>query len=69
VQARFGGEHLENYRRNAASRRLLSLQRQGRILRQGNSYEAVEIFNYVTKETMDSFLYQIPNPIFQGIYR
>lgn len=34
-------------------------QRQGRILRQGNSYDAVEIFNYVTKGTMDSFLYQI----------
>lgn len=34
-------------------------QRQGRILRQGNSYDAVEIFNYVTKGTLDSFLYQI----------
>lgn len=50
---------MENYRRNAASRRILSLQRQGRILRQGNSYDAVEIFNYVTKGTLDSFLYQI----------
>ncbi len=34
-------------------------QRQGRILRQGNTYDAVEILNYVTKGTMDSFLYQI----------
>ena len=33
-------------------------QREGRILRQGNSYKTVEIFNYVTKGTLDSYLYQ-----------
>lgn len=33
-------------------------QREGRILRQGNSFSEVEIFNYVTEGTMDSYLYQ-----------
>lgn len=33
-------------------------QREGRILRQGNNYDQVEIFNYVTKGTLDSYLYQ-----------
>ena len=33
-------------------------QREGRILRQGNVNKEVEIFNYVTKGTFDSFLYQ-----------
>lgn len=37
---------------------VLSLQREGRILRQGNSYPEVEIFNYITKGTLDSYLYQ-----------
>ncbi len=58
VQARFGGEYLENCRSNAASRRVLSLQREGRILRQGNQNAEVSIFNYVTKGTLDSYLYQ-----------
>ena len=34
-------------------------QREGRILRQGNKNEEVEIFNYVTEGTLDSYLYQI----------
>lgn len=33
-------------------------QREGRILRQGNSNAEVEIFNYVTQGTLDSYLYQ-----------
>lgn len=33
-------------------------QREGRILRQGNNYGEVEIFNYVTEGTLDSYLYQ-----------
>jgi len=32
-------------------------QREGRILRQGNMNQEVEIFNYVTEETLDSYLY------------
>ncbi|MEK5418501.1 SNF2-related protein [Paenibacillus sp. FSL L8-0708] len=34
-------------------------QRDGRILRQGNMNEAVQIFRYVTKGTFDSYLWQI----------
>ena len=33
-------------------------QREGRILRQGNNFPEVEIFNYVTEGTLDSYLYQ-----------
>ncbi len=33
-------------------------QREGRILRQGNKNPEVEIFNYVTEGTLDSYLYQ-----------
>lgn len=33
-------------------------QREGRILRQGNKNHEVEIFNYVTEGTLDSYLYQ-----------
>lgn len=34
-------------------------QRAGRIVRQGNSNEKVEIYRYVTEETFDAYLYQI----------
>jgi len=34
-------------------------QREGRILRQGNKNEAVNIYKYVTKSTFDSYLWQI----------
>lgn len=34
-------------------------QRNGRIIRQGNTNPEVDIFNYVTKGTLDSFLYQV----------
>lgn len=35
------------------------IQRDGRILRQGNQNETVQIFRYVTKGTFDSYLWQI----------
>uniref|UniRef100_UPI0037095DF5 SNF2-related protein n=1 Tax=Paenibacillus antibioticophila TaxID=1274374 RepID=UPI0037095DF5 len=35
------------------------IQRDGRILRQGNQNETVRIFRYVTKGTFDSYLWQI----------
>lgn len=34
-------------------------QREGRILRQGNKNEEVNIYRYVTKDTFDSYLWQI----------
>lgn len=34
-------------------------QREGRILRQGNSFPAVRILNYVTEGMLDSYLYQV----------
>ena len=34
-------------------------QREGRIIRQGNSYKNVEIYTYVTERTFDSYSYQI----------
>ena len=34
-------------------------QRNGRIIRQGNQNKEVDIFNYVTKNTFDSYLYQL----------
>lgn len=33
-------------------------QREGRIVRQGNLNDKVHIFNYVTKETFDAYMYQ-----------
>ncbi len=34
-------------------------QREGRILRQGNMNEEVNIYRYVTKDTFDAYLWQI----------
>ena len=34
-------------------------QRSGRIIRQGNSNDEVEIFRYVTEQTFDAYLYQL----------
>ena len=34
-------------------------QRSGRIIRQGNENDEVEIFRYVTEETFDAYLYQL----------
>ena len=40
-------------------RRVLSLQREGRIIRQGNENPEVEIYSYVTEQTFDAYLYQL----------
>jgi len=58
VQARFGGEYLETYHSNMERRWVLSLQRAGRIIRQGNENKNVQIFRYVTKGTFDAYSYQ-----------
>ena len=34
-------------------------QREGRIIRQGNENEEIEIYSYVTEQTFDSYLYQL----------
>ena len=34
-------------------------QREGRIIRQGNENEEVDIYSYVTEQTFDSYLYQL----------
>ncbi|MFR3166148.1 MAG: hypothetical protein ACLTQG_30380 [Hungatella sp.] len=34
-------------------------QRNGRILRQGNENEEISIFNYITEQTFDAYLWQI----------
>lgn len=35
------------------------IQRNGRILRQGNDNEEISIFNYITEQTFDAYLWQI----------
>ena len=45
--------------RNMTRRRELSLQQEGRILRQGNQNEKVYIFRYVTEQTFDSYSWQL----------
>lgn len=42
-----------------ARRWVLSLQQEGRILRQGNHNEQVQIFRYVTEGTFDSYMWQL----------
>ena len=42
-----------------ARRWVLSLQRSGRIIRQGNENPEVDIYRYVTEETFDAYLYQL----------
>ena len=42
-----------------ARRWVLSLQQEGRILRQGNQNDKVKIFRYVTENTFDSYMWQI----------
>ncbi len=34
-------------------------QRNGRIVRQGNTFDKVKIFNYVTEDTFDSYMLNI----------
>ena len=59
LYVRFGGECLQTYHSNVARRWVLSLQRNGRILRQGNMNEEVEIYRYVTEQTFDAYSYQL----------
>ena len=49
---------MENYCSNTASRWVLSLQRAGRVIRQGNENKNVHIYRYVTKGTFDAYSYQ-----------
>ncbi|MDE6424743.1 MAG: hypothetical protein K2K89_01190, partial [Ruminococcus sp.] len=49
---------MENCHSNVVSRRVLSLQRAGRIIRQGNENKNVSIYRYVTKGTFDAYSYQ-----------
>lgn len=53
------GEYLETYHSNMARRWVLSLQQEGRILRQGNQNDKVKIFRYVTENTFDAYMWQI----------
>ncbi len=49
---------METYHSNMARRWVLSLQRKGRIVRQGNMNPEVKIFRYVTEGTFDAYLWQ-----------
>ena len=50
---------METYHSNMVRRWVLSLQQEGRILRQGNQNEKVKIFRYVTENTFDAYMWQI----------
>lgn len=50
---------METYHSNMARRWVLSLQQEGRILRQGNQNDTVSIFRYVTEGTFDSYSWQV----------
>ena len=50
---------METYHSNMARRWVLSLQREGRIIRQGNENEEVNIYRYVTKGSFDAYLWGI----------
>ncbi len=49
---------METYHSNMARRWVLSLQREGRIIRQGNENKEVEVYRYMTEATFDAYLYQ-----------
>lgn len=49
---------METYHSNMARRWVLSLQRSGRIIRQGNMNPEVHIYRYVTEATFDAYLWQ-----------
>ena len=57
VYVRFGGEYLETCRSNTVRRWVLSLQRNGRIIRQGNENKEVDIYHYITKGSFDNYLW------------
>jgi hypothetical protein len=58
LYVRFGGECLQTCHSNVARRWALSLQREGRIIRQGNDNEQIHVFRYVTENTFDSYMWQ-----------
>ena len=58
LYVRFGGECLQTCHSNVARRWALSLQREGRIIRQGNENDQVHVFRYVTENTFDSYMWQ-----------
>src|SRR5208283_1249038 len=49
---------LETYCINTARRRVPILQREGRILRQGNENSEVSIYRYVTEQSFDAYIWQ-----------
>jgi len=49
---------LQTYLCKQARRRVLSRQRKGRIVRQGNQNKEVHIYRYVTEATFDAYLWQ-----------
>ncbi len=57
LYVRFGGECLQTYHSNVARRWVLSLQREGRAIRQGNTCSAVHIYRYVTEGTFDAYMW------------
>ncbi len=46
---------METYHSNMARRWVLSLQREGRGIRQGNENEEIAVYRYVTKSTFDAY--------------
>lgn len=58
MYVRFGGEYLETCRTNTVRRWVLSLQRNGRLIRQGNQHKEVDIYHYITKGSFDNYLWQ-----------
>lgn len=58
MYVRFGGEYLETCRSNTVRRWVLSLQRNGRLIRQGNQHQNVDIYHYITKGSFDNYLWQ-----------
>lgn len=50
---------METYHSNMTRRRVLSLQQEGRIIRQGNQYEEVKIYRYITEGTFDAYSWQV----------
>lgn len=50
---------METYHSNMARRWVLSLQQEGRILRQGNENPKVRIFRYITEGTFDAYSWQL----------
>ncbi|MEG3287185.1 hypothetical protein RFK91_01160, partial [Streptococcus suis] len=48
----------ETCRSNTVRRWILSLQRNGRLIRQGNMHQEVDIYHYITKGSFDNYLWQ-----------